>query len=72
MGCAPSAGAANTVPELMHATMALIPAVRAEAGEALATYVDVLIARLGTAKIVIGGTSARTSVGEDVPRAFDR
>ena len=58
VGDAPTASAANTVRELVHATKALIPTVRAESGDALATYVDVLIAKLGAAKIIIGGRRA--------------
>jgi len=58
IGDAPTANAANTVRELVHATKALIPTVRAESGDALATYVDVLIAKLGAAKITIGGRRA--------------
>ena len=58
VGDAPTASAANTVRELVHATKALIPTVRASSGDALATYVDVLIAKLGAAKIVIGGRRA--------------
>ena len=55
---ATTANAANSVRELVHATKALIPTVRAESGDALATYVDVLIAKLGAAKIIIGGRRA--------------
>ena len=58
IGEAPTANAANSVRELVHATKALIPTVRAESGDALATYVDVLIAKLGAAKIIIGGRRA--------------
>ena len=58
VGDAPSANAANTVRELVHATKALIPTVRATSGDALATYVDVLIAKLGAARITIGGRRA--------------
>ena len=58
VGDAPTASAANTVRELVQATKALIPTVRATSGEALAAYVDVLIAKLGAAKIIIGGRRA--------------
>lgn len=58
VGDAPTASAANAVRELVHATKALIPTVRTTSGDALATYVDVLIAKLGAAKIVIGGRRA--------------
>ncbi|MEN9592798.1 MAG: hypothetical protein RJA21_1272, partial [Gemmatimonadota bacterium] len=54
----PSPSAANTVRQLVHATKALIPTVRATSGEALAAYVDVLIAKLGAAKITVGGRRA--------------
>jgi MoxR-like ATPase len=58
VGDAPTANAANTVRELVHATKALIPTVCATSGDALATYVDVLIAKLGAARITIGGRRA--------------
>jgi MoxR-like ATPase len=58
VGDAPTAGAATAVRELVHATQALIPTVRATSGDALATYVDVLIAKLGAARIGIGGRRA--------------
>ena len=58
IGDAPTANAANTVRELVHATKALIPTVRAASGDALATYVDVLIAKLGATRITIGGRRA--------------
>ncbi len=58
IGDTPDAQAGNTVRELVRTTKALIATVRAESGEALATYVDVLIAKLSTAKIAIGGRRA--------------
>ena len=58
VGDAPTARAGNTVRELVHTTRALITTVHAESGPALAAYVDVLIAKLGAAKIAIGGRRA--------------
>ncbi len=60
IGDTPAPDAANTVCQLVHATKALIPTVRAESGHALASYVDVLIAKLGAAHIAIGGRRAAT------------
>ncbi len=58
IGDTPDTQAGNTVRELVHTTKALIATVRAESGEALATYVDVLITKLSAAKIAIGGRRA--------------
>jgi len=50
--------AAPRLRELVQATRALIPTVRAASGDALAAYVDVLIARLRETRIIIGGRRA--------------
>ena len=55
---APEAG--TRLRELVQATQALIPTVRTESGAGLATYVDVFIARLREADIVLGGRRAAT------------
>jgi len=60
IGETPSADAATRVRELVAAAQALIPGVRAGAGDAIATYVDVLVSKLGVAKIHIGGRRAAT------------
>ena len=60
IGDQPTNGAAVTVLELVETTRALIVGVRELHGDALASYVDVLIARLATAKITIGGRRAAT------------
>ncbi len=60
IGDAPSPDAGRIVRELVHATKALIPTVRAQSGDALTAYVDVLITRLGAARIAIGGRRAAT------------
>jgi len=60
IGERPTSGADVTVGELVETTRALIVGVRELNGDALASYVDVLIARLATAKITIGGRRAAT------------
>ncbi len=60
VGDAPEAEAATRVRELVAATRALIPGIRCSAGETLAIYVDVLIAKLGAAGIAVGGRRAAT------------
>jgi MoxR-like ATPase len=53
-----SATAGGVVRELVETTRALIPTVRDSAGDELAAYAQVLIARLGAAGIVVGGRRA--------------
>lgn len=60
VGDTPAPDAGRIVRELVHATKALIPTVRAQSGHALTTYVDVLITRLVDARIAIGGRRAAT------------
>lgn len=60
VGDTPAPDAGRIVRELVHATKALIPTVRAQSGHALTTYVDVLITRLADARIAIGGRRAAT------------
>jgi MoxR-like ATPase len=51
-------GSATNVRELVHATSALLPTIRAQSGEAIAAYVHSLVAKLSAAGIVIGGRRA--------------
>ncbi len=60
VGEQPADGAHATVSELVSATRALIPGIRSAASHQIATYVDVLVAKLGTAGIPIGGRRAAT------------
>jgi len=60
IGEKPGADAATRVRELVAAAQALIPGVRAGVGDAIATYVDVLVSKLAVAKIHVGGRRAAT------------
>ncbi|MES3036022.1 MAG: AAA family ATPase [Gemmatimonadota bacterium] len=60
VGEQPADDAHATVRELVSATRALIPGIRAAASDAIAAYVDVLVAKLGTAGIPLGGRRAAT------------
>ena len=60
VGEQPEEEAYAAVRELVTAARALIPGIRASASAQIATYVDVLVAKLGTAGIPIGGRRAAT------------
>lgn len=60
VGERPADDAHATVRELVSAARALIPGVRASASAEIATYVDVLVSKLGAAGIAIGGRRAAT------------
>ncbi|HYW51934.1 MAG TPA: AAA family ATPase, partial [Gemmatimonadaceae bacterium] len=60
IGEQPAEGAHATVRELVSAARTLIPGIRASASSEIATYVDVLVAKLGAAGIAVGGRRAAT------------
>jgi len=60
VGAVQSADASRDVCELVATAKALLPTVREVSGDALAIYVDVLIAKLAAARIDIGGRRAAT------------
>ena len=60
VGERPTDGAHLIVRELVSTARALIPGIQASASHEIATYIDLLIARLGIAGIPIGGRRAAT------------
>ena len=60
VGEQPIDGAHATVRELVSTARALIPGIRASGGGEIATYVDVLVSKLGAAGIHVGGRRAAT------------
>lgn len=59
-GALVNTSAHQSVCELVRTTQLLMDGVRATSGDALATYVDVLVAKLRLAKIIVGGRRAAT------------